>query len=537
MKADSTDPWKFIRTWYKELAKDRKVKLKSAYLKTYDEFMMAWTGRSKKNWQTYLEGFNPHESFVGRKPENTGVEFKSLHCSISGILLWCEFEEGKIAMKKKKYRNKVKHTVAVQLRGVEDSGHLGSDDHFAGDSWFAGVDTALAYLKAGCHFTGIVKTGHALFPKDTLATYTPANLGGFIVYEAVIDGKRPGLWAVGVRTGRKKINQIITTCGTTHMAGRRTYASWDKDGHRRTITRERTEIDAEYSKAQPAADVFNKLRQGHAGLAIEKSYRPRNFEGRCFQTAMGTLAVDAFLFARITPLSCKYKAHDLKKFIKALSYQLLTNPWRTDEFKRARCRSLSSYRNTPAVMDKENAASNFDRRPAHSKQVSFGSLRDKDGNRFKTTQKWCLICNTKTSFFCPDCGTSAPICRSTLRPECGASHLHCPTADHRPSIPRSTGARRSRSKTPSPPLARRVLQRTAATADVATARRVHDHSRRRRRDSAVTPSTPATSRVATDDDGNSTTDDEAFVVAAPTFTAPTAPTAPTSPAFDLDALL
>jgi hypothetical protein len=54
----------------------------------------------------------------------------------------------------------------------------------------------------------------------------------------------------------------------------------------------------------------------------------------------------------------------------------------------------------------------------------------------------------------------------------------------------------------------------------------------------VTPSTPATSRVATDDEGgDSTTDDEVFVVAAPTFTAPTAPTAPTSPAFDLDALL
>ena len=132
-----------------------------------------------------------------------------------------------------------------------------------------------------------MKTGHTPFSNatglsDTLATYTPAKLGGFIVHEAVIDGKRPGLWVVGVRTGCKKINQLVTTCGTTHMTGRRTYASCDRDRHRRAISRERTEIDAEYSKAQPAADVPNKLRQGHASLALKKSYRPKNFEGRCF---------------------------------------------------------------------------------------------------------------------------------------------------------------------------------------------------------------------------------------------------------------
>ena len=427
-------------------------------------------------------------------------------------------------MHKKEFRKEYKHTVATQLRGVKRSGHFGSDSLFIGDSWFAGVDAALAYTKKGCHFTGVVKTGHALFPKDTLADYTPSALGGYIVYQAAVNKKPIRLWAVGVRTGRHKINQLITTCGTTHEAGTRTYSGWDEHGHRKTTTRVRTEVDAQYSAGQPAADVFNKFRQARTGIAMEKSYRPKNFEGRCFQTGMGCLAVDAFLMARITPLSCKYKATDLMKYVKALSYQLLTNPWRTDEFKRTRCRPLSSYRSTPANGDL--AADTFDRRPPHSTQVSFGTLKAPNGVKFKYQQKWCLICNSKTSFFCPDCGTSAPVCRSTLRPECGAAHCHKPECDNRSATPRSTGARRSRSRTPSPPESqRRVVQRTAAAADVAAGR-----NRRGRSPpsppapttTASPPATPAdapTQRQLTDID-DSDSEDETFQLSPPSFVAP-----------------
>ena len=121
--------------------------------------------------------------------------------------------------------------------------------------------------------------------------------------------------------------------------------------------------------------------------------------------------------------------------------------------------------------------------------------------------------------------------RPQLRVHCGqpyrrASHCHKPECDNRSSIPRSTGARRSRSRTPSPPESqRRVVQRTAAAADVTAGR--HRRGRSPPSPPATTttaspPATPAdqpTQRQLTDND-DSDSEDETFQLSPPSFVAP-----------------
>ena len=47
----------------------------------------------------------PNISFLKRKPEPLGTEFKNLVDGISGNMLWLEIQEGKDRMKNKKFQN------------------------------------------------------------------------------------------------------------------------------------------------------------------------------------------------------------------------------------------------------------------------------------------------------------------------------------------------------------------------------------------------------------------------------------------------
>ena len=228
------------------------------------------------------------------------------------------------------------HTIAVQLRGLEKK--RGKQYLVTADSWFGGVPAALAVRQQGNHYIGKVKTNTALFPKDVLRDYCPVDHGGFIAYKAVVKGIT--LFAVGVRAGRKKVSMYITTCGTTFTALKdKSWTVWSSDGsgEKKLVTHRRIEIDGMYSAGQPAADVFNKLRQKH--LAMEKSYvNKKGVEARFFIHGAACHATNTFLGALLTPLGYeKYSITSMTNFIEALAKQLMLNPMR-DDLHRSRCR-------------------------------------------------------------------------------------------------------------------------------------------------------------------------------------------------------
>ena len=438
--ADSTDPWKFSRPWNDRLNKERPKQIHASYMLTFDEEMMCWVGRSKHGLETYMAGFCPHQTHEPRKPEPDGVENKCINDQ-SGIRMWTEPIEGKVPDSKKKYRDEHKATVALQLRGLDR--FRGGNRLVIADSWFANIDAILAVVASGNHYTGKIKTGYALFPHKALLNYTPTKHGAFIVYKC----EEHDIWAVGVRAGNKKVSMYVTSSGTTHFTGtQKRYVLWGEDGERIVKKHDRCGVDAQYSAGQPTVDVHNKLQ---AGLGLMKSYRPKNFEQRVFQHGMGELAVDGYYMALLVPrLRQKYTSGrvDFKKYCKKLISLLLRNEHRSPGH-RARCKPMHELKMVWQRAAPTAAASDaYNNRRPHSVQVSFHSMINSRGESFRSKQGWCKICNTKTSYFCPDCGALHPICRADVRPECGTAHLRRPNLDLRKVRVRGHGAKRTRAK-------------------------------------------------------------------------------------------
>ena len=210
-KDADTNPWKPLEVFWERFNKQMPQRINAGWRITYDELMQAWKGRSRKNATVYLRGSNPHEMFVGRKPEATGNEAVTLNDSETRILLCVDWAQGKDKNKMKKYRDKYMHTIATSLRlsqAYQASGRL-----LGGDSWFAGVKNAVAHREHGLHFIGDVKGGTAFFPKKTLAAWTPTKHGHFITY--VSNDYEWPIYAIGVRRGHKKVRHIVSTCLTT----------------------------------------------------------------------------------------------------------------------------------------------------------------------------------------------------------------------------------------------------------------------------------------------------------------------------------
>lgn len=262
-------------------------------------------------------------------------------------------------------------------------------------------------------------------------------------------------YAMGVRrsvgNGKAKkdiVSTYITTCGTTLLADKKTYVEFKSDGRRVEYRIPRNGVEVIYSKGQPACDVFNKLRQ--SSIALEKAWVPKEWEQRGLQTAWGSLMTDAYLLSQLTPLRDQFKMNDngLKKFMSRVVKHLLLNPHRSVEM-RARCRSFNQLaatkimRRRATLLDHADGESNSDLENVspHSQQSSYTALRNKN-SKYEFKQRWCVACNSKTSFYCTDCGVDTPCCRASLDARCSSRHSQQPAVDFRPSTPRGTGAGR-----------------------------------------------------------------------------------------------
>jgi hypothetical protein len=131
--------------------------------------MLPWHGNAGS-------GGVPHLSFIKRKPHPLGVEMKKTVCDCStGVMMYCDLQEGKLRMARKHYANKFPHTTACTTRlffkmGMNETGTRNRLHRIVyADSWFAGRTTARALMvELGLHFTGPVKTSTRGFPMDAL---------------------------------------------------------------------------------------------------------------------------------------------------------------------------------------------------------------------------------------------------------------------------------------------------------------------------------------------------------------------------------
>ena len=119
----------------------------SQFLKVGDESMSAI------RFRTTEKGNLPHLSYIFRKPEPLGTEFKTVAWSVTGALLFIEVQRGKEGIKDRRYQQELRATAACTKRMVEETKGIGQKskkggpkDFFLFDSWFASKKAAEAAM-------------------------------------------------------------------------------------------------------------------------------------------------------------------------------------------------------------------------------------------------------------------------------------------------------------------------------------------------------------------------------------------------------
>ena len=107
-------------------------------------------------FRTTAKGNLPHLSYIFRKPEPLGTDFKTVDCSVTGALLFIEVKRGKEGMKDSRYQQNIGATAACTkwmmeaTKGVgQKSIKGGPKDCFLFGSWFASKKAAEAAIQMG----------------------------------------------------------------------------------------------------------------------------------------------------------------------------------------------------------------------------------------------------------------------------------------------------------------------------------------------------------------------------------------------------
>jgi hypothetical protein len=190
------DPWYKFSSAIDDFNMIRRTSIRFSKWKVADESMSAWRPRT-----TALGGL-PNISFVVRKPEPLGTEFKTSACPTTGVMTMMEIQRGKEGMKDKKYNRELGATTGCTLRLLEDTIPDYDNDQahgIRGDAWFGSVRTASEVGSRGHEGVFQVKQYSALYPKDFITKALEDAPGGVSI---VLDGTAPNgvpLIALGYR--------------------------------------------------------------------------------------------------------------------------------------------------------------------------------------------------------------------------------------------------------------------------------------------------------------------------------------------------
>ena len=256
---------------------------------------------------------------IMRKPKGVGCEVKTIADVASGIMINLEINEGKEAMKEKRWQRELGAGTATTLR-LSEPWH-GSGRIVCGDSWFASVKTAVQMHQIGLFFTGIVKTAFTKFPLKSLVAHCPQECGSTVTGTATEDGIE--IIAHGWRD--RKVHTFVSTCGTTLSGTPAKKRRYDADGKVSYKEVQRTKLAEEYYDGAPALDVHNHIRQD--GISLETVWRTDRWHHRFFASMFGIIETNAFLAFNYFRSSGQKAEHSA--FTCNLALQLIKNPWQS----------------------------------------------------------------------------------------------------------------------------------------------------------------------------------------------------------------
>eukprot|EP00978_Attheya_sp_CCMP212_P033928 scaffold139680_cov35-Attheya_sp.AAC.1 len=339
-----SDPWWPIIQLIEDYNANMRRTVAASRKKLFDEWISAFRPQSRKN------GNLPHLSFIKRKPEPLGTEFKNAACSETGIFIHLELQRGKDPMKKLEFFSAHKSCCACSLRLSKESLHCGqgicgTDDvpigeedslspaHelFYADAWFASVEVAThTKLKFDSDFVGPVKMGHSRFPKKWLEEKMKDWPGGtWLVLEGKGD-EEVDLIAIGYKYNTRKVLSFICTKGAGNTEPGDPYeARWmDSKGNHASRNIPRPDVISKYFNESNGIDTHNHVRQSE--LKLEKKWVTHDGYFRIFTSILGVTVIDTWkaykhhLHARSADKDCK-----VLDFVEELAIEMLTNDYST----------------------------------------------------------------------------------------------------------------------------------------------------------------------------------------------------------------
>ena len=164
-----TDEYNPVIAGVRGFNKNRKQVVAACRVKVADELMSPFCLKHSPT------GNLPNISFIVRKPEPLGIEFKTVCCARTGIMIWMEIQRSKAKMAKQEYYATLGAQTACLLRMVDGTQHCGQpitdqwedkpmytgeagcymhavNDLYIGDSWFGSVKACekLALRRKDC---------------------------------------------------------------------------------------------------------------------------------------------------------------------------------------------------------------------------------------------------------------------------------------------------------------------------------------------------------------------------------------------------
>lgn len=297
-KSPEYDPWFPILGMVDGFNANRKKTIAASAMKVLDESMSALRPRNTKT------GGYPHISFIKRKPEPLGTEFKAVCCGETGVLLFLEIQRGKEGMNRVygDEQRAMGATSACTVRAVKNTvgcgqRETGKSELACGDSWFASVNTVEQIKKAHpeVEFVGPVKTAHRFFPKEEIEREMEKWPGGTsLVLEAKGLTGTP-LVAIGYKYNSRKVLCFVASknAGSTKMTGTPYKARWrDSHGNQHSRAIKRPDLLARYFEGSNLIDSHNHARQYE--LRLEKHWVTTNCWFRLVTTLIGMTVVDCW---------------------------------------------------------------------------------------------------------------------------------------------------------------------------------------------------------------------------------------------------
>jgi hypothetical protein len=262
---EETDPWWQVSLMEEEFNENRRRTAMSSFEKVVDELTSAFRPQTPKN------GDLPDLSFVPRKPEALGAEFKAVCCAATAVVAWIELQRGRDAMRAAEFAAGSGVTAACTMRGARDSKcyvRFGDDEGpdeddpnevFFGDSWFSSVETTCQlWSKFGCRHGGILKTNHSRFPKKwTERTMKDWPVGSHIGLDGRAARGGVDLIAIGCKCDSRK-----SLCFICHKECTDFYEAKWKDGNGNAESRRvpRPDIMGRHFRVCNRVDMHNHAR-------------------------------------------------------------------------------------------------------------------------------------------------------------------------------------------------------------------------------------------------------------------------------------